>query len=447
MAKGGSGGIFGSGSLSGGQGGQSGNCIGNTVYSGGNGGTSTSDNIFSGGGSGASDTSAGNSGIANSTTAGSTTTGTHSNGGAGGNGDNTASPKTGTAPGGGGGSEGYGFTSSSGAGGNGIVIIYSPLGTIVSATGGTHTTDANNDYWTFTTTGTWTPTINYPNLYWVGGTGTWDNSTPTNWSLTTGGSGSQGLPQSTTNVHFDGNSGTGTVTTGASLACANLVFTSYTGTFAGSNTLNIGANLTLGSGMTNTYTGAITFSSTSTGQTITTAGITLGSSLAFNGSGGAWTLQDNITCSAITLTLGTLIATSQTIILSGSGTVWNINGGSFTSGTSTIKFTDATSSAKTFVGGNQTYYNLYLTGSGTGAYTITGSNTFNDFKCDTPPHTINFTAGTTQTLNTFTVSGTAGNLMTLQSTSSGTQWMLRKATLGTVSRNYLSLQDSNVETL
>jgi hypothetical protein len=39
------------------------------------------------------------------------------------------------------------------------VVIYAPLDTITSATGGTHTTDATYDYWTFNTSGTWTPTF------------------------------------------------------------------------------------------------------------------------------------------------------------------------------------------------------------------------------------------------------------------------------------------------
>ncbi len=42
---------------------------------------------------------------------------------------------------------------------DGIVIIAAPIGTITSATGGSHTTAGGNDIWTFTTSGTWTPTF------------------------------------------------------------------------------------------------------------------------------------------------------------------------------------------------------------------------------------------------------------------------------------------------
>ena len=43
--------------------------------------------------------------------------------------------------------------------------------------------------------------------YWVGGGGTWDTSTTTNWSLTSGGSGSAGVPTSADDVIFNASSG------------------------------------------------------------------------------------------------------------------------------------------------------------------------------------------------------------------------------------------------
>ncbi len=315
--------------------------------------------------------------------------------------------------------------------------------------------------------------------YWVGGTGTWDLTTKTHWSNSSGGTSGATVPAAVNDAVFNASSGGGTATIGAADVCANLTMTGYTGTLAGSNTLAISGSLTLASTMTLTYSGAITFNST-TSQTITTGTKTILSTLTFNGVGGSWTLQDAFTSSAaITVTNGTLALNGQTVTgttisnagtmttgngalafttftntgtltlgtntltLSGTGTVW-AQSGTFTASTSTIKITNASSSTKTFSGGGATYNNLWITGSGTGAYTIVGSNTFNDFKCDTPPHTINFTAGTTQTLASFTVSGTAGNLMTLQSTSSGTAWHLHKTTSGTISCDYLSLQDSHV---
>ena len=98
--------------------------------------------------------------------------------------------------------------------------------------------------------------------------------------------------------------------------------------------------------------------------------------------------------------------------------------------------------AKTFPGGGGQYG--ILRQAGAGALTITGSNNFLDIQATSIPSTIIFTAGTTQTLSDFTLSGTDGsNLVTMQSTVSGTQYYLSKAT-GTVTVNYLSIQDSNV---
>ena len=59
-------------------------------------------------------------------------------------------------------------------------------------------------------------------------------------------------------------------------------------------------------------------------------------------------------------------------------------------------------------------------------------------------HTITFTAGTTTTVSGWTVTGTVGKLVTINSSSAGTQATLTKTGGGVVSGiNYLSIQDSN----
>lgn len=338
----------------------------------------------------------------------------------------------------------------------GLTLLSSTSVFPVGYSNGTVSTGANNLGFNFQNATTFRSIIglsfapdNTPARYWVGGTGSWDATTTTHWSLTSGGSGGALAPDSTTQgVFFNGSSGGGTVTLTANLSLIDVTFTGFTGTFAGSNTLNLSGNLTLATGMTLTYTGGITFSATATGKTLTTSGKTILSALTFNGSGGGWTLQDDVTTSStITLTTGTLALSSRTIMMSGTGTLWTATGGTVSAGTSTIKYTNASSSTKTFAGGGQTYNNIWITGSGTGAYTITGSNTFKDIKVDTPPHTVNFTAGTAQRFQTFTVNGSAGNLMTLQSTVSGTSWYLYKTTSGNVVCDYLSLQDSHISSL
>ena len=74
--------------------------------------------------------------------------------------------------------------------------------------------------------------------YWVGGSGTWNNSNTANWSNVTGGSGGFGPPLSTDTVNFDSNSGTGTCTTAATAAAS--VITINTSTL----TVKLGASFT-----------------------------------------------------------------------------------------------------------------------------------------------------------------------------------------------------------
>jgi hypothetical protein len=62
--------------------------------------------------------------------------------------------------GGGGGDDYYNYTG--GAGGSGIVIISAPVSSGITATGGTLTVSGGNDIWTFTSSGTWTPTVTVP---------------------------------------------------------------------------------------------------------------------------------------------------------------------------------------------------------------------------------------------------------------------------------------------
>lgn len=67
--------------------------------------------------------------------------------------------------------------------------------------------------------------------YWVGGTGTWNTSTTTNWATSSGGTGGAGVPTLTDQVIFDGNSGSGTVTLSGSISCASLNTTGSSFTF------------------------------------------------------------------------------------------------------------------------------------------------------------------------------------------------------------------------
>ena len=69
--------------------------------------------------------------------------------------------------------------------------------------------------------------------YWVGGNGTWDNSTNTHWASSSGGAGGAGVPGSSDIVYFDANSGSPVVTVGATITVSSIYYSSTTVQFVG----------------------------------------------------------------------------------------------------------------------------------------------------------------------------------------------------------------------
>ncbi len=201
---------------------------------------------------------------------------------------------------------------------------------------------------------------------------------------------------------------------------------------------NFYGSMTFISGMTLTGNNTETIAGDRT-MTFTSAGKTITFGLNVNCVGGSLTLQDNYTASQsvthtgglfdlndknVTMTAGSFSSAtssvrrldmgSGTIILQSTGTLFTCSGTNFTLNpeTSTIKYTNSSSSTKIFAGGGFTYYNFWNATASTGAVVITGSSTFNDFKADASR--INtFTTGTTTTLQSLTL----GINCTLQSSS------------------------------
>ena len=178
------------------------------------------------------------------------------------------------------------------------------------------------------------------NLYWIGGTGNW--SSGSNWSLTSGGVSSGCAPISVDNVYFDSNSFSAvgqTITLDVTTpACNNMDWTGVTNTptiNGNSKTLNVYGSLKLVTGMTSSSLN-ISFNATSMGNTITTAGRSLGS-LTLDGIGGGWILQDALTAGIVTLTNGSFNTNSVTCNLSSLQSS-NSNVRSINLGTSTLNF-------------------------------------------------------------------------------------------------------------
>ena len=185
------------------------------------------------------------------------------------------------------------------------------------------------------------------------------------------------------------------------------------------------------------------------------------STLIINAPSATVTIADALTISsALTLTSGTLniqsfVLTSSTFASTGTLTRSITGSGTYTlTGSGATVFSNASAtgititgiiisltsaSAKTFAGGGGNYATLNQ--GGAGALTISGNNTFSNITATTRPSTITFTASSTQTFTAFTLSGTAGNYVTINSSSPGTRFNLSSSSV--VNVDYLSIQDSN----
>lgn len=289
-------------------------------------------------------------------------------------------------------------------------------------------------------------------------------STGANWSV---GGVAQASPPTATDDALVG-SGTGatnaalTITAGA--VCQSLDFTGYTGTA----THNAAATLTIGgsglnaaniaiklvAGMTYTLNNATTSAiqllttnatATTTAQTITTAGKTIGNLTLNTTVTGIYQLQDNlvssgnvttnsgfnnsyldtnnfnITCLTFTLGFGSTLAPhNSTINLTSTAATTIFSVGALTAinpGAWTIAVTTTSANTRTFAGNGQTFYNFSYTVAGsTGQLTITGSNRFEglfDFRDSTNARSLKLTSGTSNFFRKFRPLGTSGKLMTV----------------------------------
>jgi hypothetical protein len=300
--------------------------------------------------------------------------------------------------------------------------------------------------------------------YWRGGTGTWDATTTTNWSATSGGLGGASVPTSADAVVFDSmsNATAYTVTcTATQLRCGSLTMAGpLVGnvTWAGTAPLAIHDNVSLAAtGITRNYTGNISLTSSSTGRTLTTNGNQLASNISIDGVNCSWSLGSaldigassqvavnngsfdlatyNITASLIvsnTANTRTINFSNSTTTLSSAapinfGTTDNISANlTITAGTSQINLTNG----GTFSGNGKTFYNVSVTGaSAFSNFTINGINTFNNLSViginssgirnvifannQTINGTLTISAGTNATRRNFLQSSTIGTPCTL----------------------------------
>lgn len=302
--------------------------------------------------------------------------------------------------------------------------------------------------------------------YWVGGTASWDGLALLKWSATSGGLGGASVPTSADDVFFD-NLSTGTCTIAAGNTGAKSInCTGFTGTIAGTAAISVAGSVTLVAGMTYSHTGTMSFTGTGT---LTTAGKAF-SAVTVNGSGITLTLGDALNTGnrALNVTLGTfdaaiynvtcnIVGSSGTAVrtitmgsglwtLGGTGTIWNTavtTNLTFNKNTANILLSSTSTIGRTFNGGGLSFNKLTIGGStGTSTFNLTSANTFSELaSTKTVAHTIRFAASASgTTVDTWSVTGTVGNIVTVDSNVAGIQrnFNLTNVTSGI---DYLSVTD------
>ncbi|MBC8147028.1 MAG: hypothetical protein H8E98_03450, partial [Bacteroidetes bacterium] len=157
-------------------------------------------------------------------------------------------------------------------------------------------------------------------LYWVNGTGKWNDSY--HWSFTSGGPGGACIPGPIDDVYFDNNSfntSNDTVYVNVNASCRNKtwsVTTSQPVFFTNYAIISIYGSLTFCNSMINAFLEKIYFKATTTGHTITSAGQNYHNHIIFDGQGGGWTLIDNMiaTNGFIDLNNGSLNTNSKKVL-------------------------------------------------------------------------------------------------------------------------------------
>lgn len=293
-------------------------------------------------------------------------------------------------------------------------------------------------------------------LYWtLAGAQNWS---ATAWAPSSGGTPDiNNFPLAQDTAVFDNAGAAGTVTINAAWNIGTFDASARTSAMTLTNSTNaavIYGDWKFGTGVTSSTTAtAITFSKQGT-QTITSNGVVFGCPVTINRATAIVQLADAIALTStvrLTFDAGTFDAvnynvtsgyincqSSFAIIKMGTGT-WtasadgtNGNLWDFTptptlyKGSANIVLSNTGTTARTFAGGNFSYNKLTIGGTtGISALTITGNNQFTELaSTKTVAHTINF-GSTTQTFGKWTVSGSLGNVVTVNG--SGTSHVIAGA--------------------
>jgi hypothetical protein len=313
--------------------------------------------------------------------------------------------------------------------------------------------------------------INFPaakNVYWnLSGTQDWN---ATAWALTSGGTPAvNNFPLAQDTAIFDDAGAAGTVNFGAitySLSSINAANRTSAMTLNHS-AQQIYGSIALGSGVTVTGTGTSFLFGRGT-TNITTAGKTITFGLNISVFTGTVRLLDAYNASnSIALTSGTFDANNYSVTITGfgssgsvartitmgsglwtmtgAGTTWNLGGSNINinKNTADILFSDNSTSIRIFSGAGLAYNKLTLGGTGINTTQFSGNNTFSELaSTKTVAHTVSFAPGSTTTVGAWTITGTAGNVVTLRSTTGGTHNLVKTGG-GVIATDYMSITDSS----
>ena len=263
-----------------------------------------------------------------------------------------------------------------------------------------------------------------------------------------------------------------TVTFQAASGIKNLNFTGFTGALSSSTTRTIYGNLTISSGMSLTAGNSITtFGATSGTQTITSNTKTIDFPVTINGVGGTVQLVDALTLGStrqLGLSNGTFNSNAKSVTC-GTFSANNSNTKTLTVTNTTFTVTNGTSTTGFILANTGTTFNLtgsnivfttvgtaafycgtsvstpQVTMSGTGQLiigAISATSVITTLTNTVQPCTVSLLSTISQlTVTNFNLSGTAGNLVTFNSSVAGTARTISKSS-GTVNALYLNVQDS-----
>jgi hypothetical protein len=281
-------------------------------------------------------------------------------------------------------------------------------------------------------------------------------STPERWSTTSGGLPNAMTPFQFDDVIFDTNSGSVAFTTSTSneTSIKSLNTLTFTGSYAGgtSSTLNVYGSIIIGANTSLTRIAAETFlNGTSSGNVldIRSSNKFLGNNVFLNCFSGDYTLlTDNMVFSAIIFNSGTfnfgnntvsgsilmyegtenttINLNAATINLSSNGTQYcSLSGANLTlnPGTSTVNLTSFTTSGLNFVASSKTFNIVNLKGiiAGQRVDFFIANGTINKLTTDNivGGYSLEFMSDQISTIGEFDIRGTPGNLVIVESSSSG----------------------------